>query len=213
MHGGVNIDVSSAEGGMVGASISGPGREAPARGTPMRVALAAHTTQEDATLECLLADAAEATAVYAQLAGVECPELVRARCGRDLAGCSAVLLALRLGERGRATEGTPLAYAEPGAGVYAIISVDEEPGIAAYAVAELEDACDARGLVWRGCVVVGDAALLPRVARQPRMGWARRRVSEAVDGLLLALLAKTDAGEKYVRPSLYARLIGALSRP
>lgn len=198
----------SVEGGIVGASISGPGREA-----PVRVALATLATQEDAALECLLADATEATAVYAQLAGVECPELVRAHCGRDLAGCSAVLLDLRLGERGHATEETPLAYAEPGAGVYAIIAVDGEPGIAAHAVTELEDACDARGLVWRGCVTVGDAALLPRVARQPRMGWARRRISEAVDGLLVALLAKADAGEKYVRPSLYARLIGALSRP
>lgn len=183
---------------------------------PMRVALTALTAlaaQGDASLECLLADAAEAIGVYAQLAGVECPELVRARCGMDLAGCAEVLLGLRLEERGHATEEAPLAYAEPGAGVYAIIAVDGEPGIAAHAVAELEDACDARGLVWRGCVAVGDATLLPRVARQPRMGWARRRVSEAVDGLLVALLAKGDAGEKYVRPSFYARLIGALPRP
>ena len=179
----------------------------------MRVALSAHATQGDTALECLLSDAAEAIDVYARLAGVESPELVRTSCGRDLAGCPAVLLALWLGERGHATEEAPLAYAEPGASVYALIAVDGEPGIAAHAVAELEDACAVRGLVWRGCVAVGDAALLPKVARQPRMGWARRRVSEAVDGLLLALLAKTDAGEKYVRPSFYAHLIGALSRP
>ena len=126
----------------MGASINRPGREAPAQKTPMRVALSAHAAQGDAALECLLSDAAEAIAVYAQLAGVEGPELVRASCGRDLAGCPAVLLTLRLGGRGHATEETLLPYAEPGASVYALIAVDGEPGIAAHAVAELEDAFD-----------------------------------------------------------------------
>lgn len=188
------------------------------------------TAPADAALECLLADAAEALPVYAQLADVDAPELVRARCGRDLAGCATVLLALRIQEGAHGTEGmrgsegtrssegacgsegTPLAYAAPGTGVYALLAVDGEPDIAVSTFAALEEACSARGLAWHGGVVVGDADLLPRVARLPRMGLARRRVSEALDHLLVALLANGNAGEKYVRPSLYGRLVGALSR-
>ena len=165
----------------------------------------------DAALDYLLADAAEALPVYAQLADVGAPELVRARCGRDLAGCATVLLALRIQEGTRGTEGAPLAYAAPGTSVYALLATDGNPDIAASAFAGLEEACSARGLVWRGGVAVGDAGLLPRIARLPRMGLARRRVSEALDCLLVALLASGNTGEKYVRPSLYGRLVGAFS--
>lgn len=239
------MGVMLTEGRDVRASLSEPGQEEPAR--PMRVALACvpgwggvgaadttapsdTTTPSDAALECLLADAAKALPVYAQLADVDAPELVRARCGRDLAGCATVLLALRIQEGAHGTEGafdlkgtrgsegtcssegTPLAYAAPGTGVYALLAVDGEPDIAVSTFAALEEACSARGLAWHGGVVVGDADLLPRIARLPRMGLARRRVSEALDHLLVALLANGNAGEKYVRPSLYGRLVGALSR-
>lgn len=244
------------EGRDVRASLSEPKQAGPAR--PMRVALACvpgwgdvgaadaalepapgwgdampadATAPADAALECLLADAAEALPVYARLADVDAPELVRARCGRDLAGCATVLLALRIQEGARGAEGTfasegmsssegtrgsegaPLAYATPGTGVYAILAADGEPDIAVSTFAALEEACSARGLAWLGGVVVGDADLLPRIARLPRMGLARRPVSETLDRLLVAILASGNAGEKYVRPSLYGRLVGALSRP
>ena len=84
--------------------------------------------------------------------------------------------------------------------------MDDDPGVATHALAALEERCGERGLVWCGGLAVGDAGLLPNMARRPRMGWARRRVSEALDRLVLALLAGEDAGEQYVRPSRYARL-------
>ena len=77
---------------------------------------------------------------------------------------------------------------------------------AADALAALRERCEARGLAWLGGLAIGDAGLLPRMACRPRMGWARRRVSEAVDQLLIALLAGQSFGEQYVRPSLYARV-------
>lgn len=161
----------------------------------------------DAATAALLADAAEALPVYAELAGVAAPEPVRASAGRDVAGCDTVLLALRLGARATRVEELPVSYAPAGARVYALLCADDDPSIAAHALAELEERCEARGLAWMGGLAVGDAGLLPALGRQPRMGWARRRVSEALDALLIALLADRPFGERYVRPSRYARLV------
>lgn len=156
--------------------------------------------------KALLADAAEALPVYARLAGTEPPELVRADAGADVARCDTVLLALALGPAAPRVEELPLSYAPAGARAYALLAVSGDPQVAAPALAALEERCEERDLAWRGGLAVGDADLLPRIARCPRMGWARRRVSEALDRLLIALLANQPAGEKYVRPSRYARI-------
>lgn len=161
----------------------------------------------DAATAALLADAAEALPVYAELAGVAAPEPVRASAGRDVAGCDTVLLALRMEACATRVEELPVSYAPAGARIYALLCADDDPNIAAHALAELEERCEARGLAWMGGLAVGDAGLLPALGRQPRMGWARRRVSEALDALLIALLADRPFGERYVRPSRYARLV------
>ena len=178
--------------------------EVAARALPARVALVSAGGGDAAST--LLADATEALPVYARLSGVAAPELVRAVAGADVACCDTVLLALAMGSAAPRVEELPLSYAPAGARVYALLCVDDDPGIATHALAALEERCEERGLVWRGDLVVGDAGLLPDMARRPRMGWARRRVSEALDRLVLALLAGEDAGEQYVRPSRYARL-------
>lgn len=154
----------------------------------------------------LLADAVEALPVYAWLAKTEEPEIVTVRSGEDLADCDTVLLALELGAAAPRIEELPLSHASTGARVYALLCADDDPGVATHALAALEERCGERGLAWRGGLVVGDAGLLPSMARRPRMGWARRRISEALDQLLIALLAAEPAGERYVRPSRYARL-------
>lgn len=170
---------------------------------PGRVAIVAAGT--DAATLALLADAAEALPVYARLAGTEPPELVRAGAGADVARCDTVLLGLGLDGTTRVEE-LPLSYAPAGARVYALVCADGDPGIATHVLAELEERCELRGLRWMGGLAVGDADLLPHLAHRPRMGWARRRVSEALDRLLIALLAGQPAGEQYVRPSRYALL-------
>lgn len=159
-----------------------------------------------AATSALLADAAEALPVYARLADTQAPELVRARAGRDVASCDTVLLAFKLDGTNPRVEELPIGYAPAGARVYALLCTDGDPGIAAQLLAELGERCEVRGLRWCGGLAVGDADLLPRIAGCPRMGWARRRVSEAVDALLIALLAGESTGERYVRPSRYARL-------
>lgn len=161
-----------------------------------------------AATSALLADAAEALPVYARLAGTQAPELVRARAGRDVASCDTVLLALKLDGTNPRVEELPISYAPTGARVYALLCTEGDPGVATYLLAELDERCEERGLRWCGGLAVGDADLLPRITGCPRMGWARRRVSEAVDELLIALLANKSVGERYVRPSRYARLIG-----
>ena len=159
-----------------------------------------------ASTSALVADAAEALPVYAWLAKTEEPALVEARCGEDLAGSDTVLLALELGPNAPRVDELPLNYAAAGARVYALLCADDDPEVATHTLTALAERCEERGLAWMGGLVIGDAGLLPSMARRPRMGWARRRISEALDQLLIALLAAEPAGEKYVRPSRYARL-------
>lgn len=177
--------------------------EARTMATTQGVALV--NASDSAATSALLADAVEALPVYAWLAGVAAPRLVRADAGADVARCDTVLLALSLDGTARVEE-LPLSYAPAGASVYALLAVAGDPQVATHALAALEERCGELGLTWMGGLAVGDAGLLPQMARRPRMGWARRRVSEAVDQLLVALLAHRPFGEKYVRPSRYARL-------
>lgn len=160
-----------------------------------------------AALEHLAGDLAEALPVYARLAGMEAPRVARARAGTDVARGDTVLLAWALEEGAPPTP--PLAaYAREGALVYALVvtAAAGDPRLAAHALAELGELCAARGQAWMGALVVGDAEVVARFSRGPRMGWARRRVSEALDRLVCALLADAPAGETYVRPPLVARL-------
>lgn len=165
-----------------------------------------------AALEHLTSDFAEALPVYARLSRTEAPELVRAGAGRDVARADTVLLAWAVEEGALTPEKLPAACARPGARVYGLVvaAAPDDPRVAAHALADMEELCELRRQAWMGALVVGDAEAVARFSRGPRMGWARRRVSEALDQLICALLAGAPAGEKYVRPPLAARLAARL---
>lgn len=174
---------------------------------PRRIALAGVDAGGTGAVGCLLADFAEALPVYARLAGMAAPELAHARCDRDVAGCDTVLIGLMLGAGAPDAGELPLSYAEPGTRVYALVCTEGEPGFAAQELEALAERCGARGLRWMGGLAVGDAAVLPRVAGRARMGWARRRVSEAVDRLIAAVRAGLPAVDELARPSRWARAV------
>lgn len=181
----------------------------PARGLPRRVALVNASPRGDRSATAhLLGDLAEALPVYARMAGVDAPELVPATV-RDvgaLAGCDAVVL------------GYPLYVdALPSGMVDLLVRARDElvPGTRVYALANMgfyeakqlapsfsviESFCAAAGLCWSGGVAVGAGGMVLPVARTPRMGMLRRSVSEAIDRLIMALLAGTDAGFIEARP-------------
>ncbi len=96
---------------------------------------------------------------------------------------------------------------EPGTQVYVVVCCDSCDADEAWdAVSGLEKQCSEAGLLWCGGMVVPGAANLPRVWGKPRMGWARRRVSEVTDELLLAIRCGEPAGTIVVRPRLSWRL-------
>ena len=101
----------------------------------------------------------------------------------------------------------------PGARVYAVcVTGAPDPATAAVALDDLARRCEAAGLRWMGGLAVADGPVVTHAARSPRMGWRRRRVSEAVDRLVAAIRSGTPAPAELVRPSRYARLVERLSR-
>ena len=75
----------------------------------------------------------------------------------------------------------------------------------------LRVSCSEAGLLFSGGVLIGGGALLPRLVNKPRMGVARRRVSEATDELIEAVREGRDAGVIKAKPPmprfLYNRLL------
>ena len=66
----------------------------------------------------------------------------------------------------------------------------------------LSSTCQAHGLSWNGALVIADAAILPALARSPRMGMFRRPVSEAIDRLILALRTGSTSADEVVCPRI-----------
>lgn len=58
----------------------------------------------------------------------------------------------------------------------------------------LEHLCARSGVSWRGGLVANASEMIPACAGMPRMGMARRRLSEATDKLILAVRCGIDAG-------------------
>ncbi|WP_455139612.1 hypothetical protein [Thermophilibacter sp.] len=144
----------------------------------------------DPAVAHLLADLAEACAVYERVYGA----------GAD--GDAAVLGLATGAEMGALPE------LPPGARVYAVCVTDgTDPAPALDALGELARRCAAAGLAWRGGLAVIDADVVARAVRCPRMGWRRRRVSEAIDRLVAAIRAGADFPTEAVDPSRYARLM------
>lgn len=167
---------------------------------PRRVALvSADSPAGEKITRHLLDDLAEALPVYARLADVTTPELVRPAPGGRVPRCDTVLLGSAL--PGLAPAREVAAEVMPGTRVYALAHLrDLENAGTAPSFSPLKAACEAAGARWMGGLVVcGDELVLP-AAGSPRMGWRRRWVSEPLDQLILALLAGTGAGTLTARP-------------
>lgn len=102
--------------------------------------------------------------------------------------------------------------ASRGMRVYAIAvdhSYDAENALAPFDA--LRALCSEAGLLFSGGIAIGGGALLLRMENMPRMGAARRRVSEATDELIEAVREGRDAGIIKAKPPmprfLYNRLL------
>ena len=83
----------------------------------------------------------------------------------------------------------------PGMRLYAIATAkDHDPELAASSFKSLETFCSEYRLSWCGGLAVGASDMIPAIAKTPRMGMVRRRLSEATDKLILAVRCGTDAG-------------------
>ncbi|MBM6817476.1 hypothetical protein H6A23_10010 [Olsenella uli] len=152
----------------------------------------------------LLADLAEALPVYARMAGVEAPEVTEgAPSGRGaiVLGCEsradappARLLDLLEDPRGTLA---------PGARVYALcVTGRYEPERALPSLDAIERSCPAHGARWMGGVAVGGGELVLPTAGAPRMGIWRRRRSEAIDRLVVAILSGAETGVVLAHPAV-----------
>lgn len=147
----------------------------------------------------LLDDLTEALPVYAHLADVATPELVRSTAGEKIFRCDTALLAHDLQDPAPAHHAA--AEIAPETRVYALAHLKDRAGTgAAASFSQLGALCEAAGAHWMGGLVVcGNELVLP-AAGSPRMGWRRRWVSEPLDQLIIALLAGTGTGTLMARP-------------
>lgn len=156
---------------------------------PRRVAVVDGSGGAQGAAGLLAADLRAALGVYAHLAGTEPPELTDVP-----AGAEAVLLVVGADEA---------AAFGPAAGVrlYAVVLGRAWEGDEAWRALEgLGRTCASGGGHWMGGLAVGGSSLVERTTRSPRMGWLRRRLSEAVDRVVIALLAGMPAPQELVRP-------------
>ena len=178
-----------------------------------RVALVnASPRGERSTTAALLADLEEALGVYARVYGDgPAPEVVHVGCPRSgadgdaLSDCDTVLLGYPL-----YVDAPPAGLVDlleraagllaPGTRVYALANMGfYEPEQIEPSFALLGQFCRMAGARWMGGVAVGAGPMVAAAAHGPRMGWARRAVSEAVDRLIAAMRSGSAAGFDGVR--------------
>ena len=179
---------------------------------PRRIALVNASSQADEKISrYLLEDLAEALPVYARLAGVASPELVHAAPGEKIDACDTVLLghALQDAATAQAIIATQVA---PGARVYVLAHLRSGADNETPHFSQMEACCAEAGAQWMGGLIVCEGNLVLSAANSPRMGWARRWVSEPLDRLIMAMLAGSPFDEPAARPTLAARLAGALAQ-
>lgn len=158
---------------------------------PRRVALVGDDPSPNAPTALVRADLAEALPVYTHLAGIEAPELVDARGVCDFGDCDTVLLVLS------AESSDVVPALPPGARIYAVaIALGRNPAPARDRLDAAREQREKLGARWMGGLALGGAEMIARTTRSPRMGWLRRRRSEAEDRLLMALLAGEHAADE-----------------
>ena len=150
----------------------------------------------------LLGDLAEAGAVYERLAGLATPVEFEVLGGAAEAGaCEALVLGVCAGEELEKPLAGLLPNVAEGSQIYAVVACESrEPEETLPALSALEKWCSEQGFIWQGALVVADAARLPLVWGKPRMGRARRPVSETMDELLLAIRCGAEVGVGTAKP-------------
>lgn len=137
----------------------------------------------------------------------------------ELSECDAVVVGYACGAGRASVDGfaADVAHLSPsldipsGARVYAIaIDSSCDAGNALASVDVLHAFCRGSGLRFSGGIAIGGGALLPRMENKPRMGAARRRLSEATDELIDAVRAGRDTEVITVRPPMPRFLYGLL---
>lgn len=89
--------------------------------------------------------------------------------------------------------------------VYAIACTDDvDAGKAIEALERLENTCAGEGIPYKGGVAVAGGRLVAPCARGPRMGRMRRRCSEAIDRLILAVRSQCAVGQ-LLNPSTFPK--------
>ena len=178
----------------------------------------------------LIADLADALCAYARAYGEgPVPELVPMGCPREgagdasvLVGCDTLLLAYPpqgdvppsgladlLGRARGLVAGGTRAYA-------LAVTRLADPSSADPSLREVEGLCRAASMRWMGEVAVGGSDAVVPLAGSPRMGIARRRTSEAVDRLVIAMLGGIRSDAAHVRqpvPRWALRLLARRDAP
>lgn len=162
------------------------------RPLPKTVALIEFGDRTSALPGLLLDDFEDALGVYARIGGVPSPRRVLASRHAD---------ALVIATHARDMREARYTAIAPGALVYALIACDAcETSEARQALESLEERLDRTHATLAGCALIPLAETLETRMRGPRMGHARRNVSEATDELVLALRCADEAGIIDVRP-------------
>lgn len=172
---------------------------------PRTVAYVGAGDDPNALTSLLLEDFDDALHAYARLGGVGAPRRVE-----DAIDADAVVIAISA----RRPSFVDLPDLSPSALVYALIACDgAETGEARLAMERLRGLLGQSGATLAGCALIPLAGQLERHMKGPRMGHARRNVSEATDELVLALRCAATPGVIEVRspwPRVFHRLGDAL---
>lgn len=159
---------------------------------PRTVAYVGAGDDPNALPSLLLKDFDDALHAYARLGGVDAPQRVE-----DAIDADAVVIATSA----RRPSFVELPGLSPSKLVYALIACDgAKTGEARLAMERMRGLLEQSGAMLVGCALIPLAGQLERHMKDPRMGHARRNVSEATDELVLALRCAATPGVIEVRP-------------
>ena len=159
---------------------------------PRTVAYVGASDDPNALPSLLLEDFDDALHAYSRLGGVGAPQRIE-----DAIDADTVVIATSA----RRPSLVDLPALSPSALVYALIACDgAETGEARLAMERMRSLLGQSGAELAGCALIPLAGQLERHMKSPRMGHARRNVSEATDELVLALRCAATPGVIEVRP-------------
>lgn len=169
---------------------------------PKRIALV--TVGETHALPSLMAnDFEDALGAYSEIGGTRPPAVSHSLEGDP--AIDAVVVAFAANDAQSAVN--LLASLKSTCLVYALASEDSAGARDALKALEiLRDACNKQGLSWRGGLAVPCRVWYEAHMARPRMGSARRSLSEATDDVVLALRCGNYAGVSVVKAPLRARI-------